>query len=284
MIWSCEKTRDALLHGAMPSGAAVDEHVASCPGCAALLEKGGAIGHTLARASAPDGKPDGPASLDELFHAVESDLARERGLVAWMRSRPTPARIALGLALPLTMVLLHLALSRRADFFVYPIGRMLAELGLYSALAWAAARQLLRPVHLRSGQLVALGLAAAALLVPVALALGAPAHEAHAASFAGVGADFWPRAFACFRFGAMLSIPVMVVLTWADRLEGRRAAFAALAAGMGGLVGNVVLHVHCPLTGLGHLLMGHATIGFALVPVILVITWWRRQRRPASAS
>ena len=125
-------------------------------------------------------------------------------------------------------------------------------------------------VSRRIGVLARAGAAAIGFAVPLAMALLAPAHTVHAASLEGQGADFWPRALACLGFGLAIAVPVLVTAWLLERFPGARPMLWVLASGLGGLAGNLALHVHCPITSMAHLLAGHASVGVVLLALLLV--------------
>lgn len=257
-----------------------EAHTASCELCSQLLEAQASLGKGLgALATGSSEAPRTPeGSMEELFAAVQADVAADLGVRGWLRQRPTGQRIALALALPALLLIALGLLARRADFASYPHARMGLELALYALLTVLAVRRALRPTHLRSSSYVRWGMVVASLALPFTLALLAPAHLDHPASLAGAGADFWPRAIACFRFGFALSLPVLAILAWGDRLETKSISVAALMGATASLVANFLLHVHCPITNAEHMLVGHAGIGLALLPLAAVLAWLRRGR------
>jgi hypothetical protein len=71
----------------------------------------------------------------------------------------------------------------------------------------------------------------------------------------------------CFVYGLLFALPVLVLARVVDRGEHRIGRAALCAALAGGLTANLGLHLHCPITHAGHLLLGHATLVLALVGV-----------------
>jgi hypothetical protein len=261
----CADLRASILRGEPPP-AEVRAHAAECPACAELLADEAALGRRLA--SVPESaEPALGALLAELHRAIE----RDSGPTAWLRSRTTPFRVAVALAAVALVSAYQLVFARRVDLPVYPAGTLLVSvaahvlaLGLTVAIAL---RPLQKPAPAAWVGPVAI---AAAVLVPVALALRAPVHENHPVSLIGAGSDFAPLALGCFLYGGMLAVPVLGLLWALDRGEHRSKRAALLAAAFGGLAANLALELHCPSTQLTHLLAGHATIAVVAVMVYAV--------------
>lgn len=201
---------------------------------------------------------------DALWTRVRERVAREHGPRAWLRSRSTRARIALAVAAAALLGLAVLLLAPRADLEALPGG--VYGLGLAALLAalLMVVVGFLHPLQRRPLSRVRLLIAACvALALPALLVLGAPLHHDaahHPESFADEGAAFAPRALRCFVFGVLLGAVVLVLLRLLDRSDGLSWPRLLLLAGAAGLAGNVVLALHCPLVGAGHLLAGHATV------------------------
>jgi membrane-associated PAP2 superfamily phosphatase len=97
------------------------------------------------------------------------------------------------------------------------------------------------------------------------------AHADAPLAYAPAGKTFVALALACFTFGTALAAPILILLWALDRQAHRARGLAVLAAAIGGVVGNLALLLHCPITGVGHMLVGHASIGFVLVALYALL-------------
>jgi hypothetical protein len=209
--------------------------------------------------------PQEPMDLSALEQAVRADLERERGAVAWLRSRSTPARLGLALGLVALVAALVLLLAARHDLHAYPLARLVAMLGWFTVAAGACAWLALRPAYLpRPSRAVIAAAAAFALGGPVVMALLPEVHTN----------DLRGHAAVCFGIGTVAGLLALVVARALDR-GAQGAGQLVLAAAAAGLLANITLALHCPVNHLGHLLLGHASVPFALV----VGAWLARRRR-----
>jgi hypothetical protein len=237
--------------------------------------------------SAPSAQ-SGFSPTDALARA-ERNLEAERGLGAWLASRPTLQRWLFALAGVVVALGVGLA-ARRADLGVYPQLRLALELGLPLALilltlaAWL--RPLYRPpprVDLRPLWLLLI------LATPLAQALLPQAHAAHAASLAGAGTDLVARAVGCLLWGVIVGLPAGLLALGlgrdgrAARFFGRSACFfgrySLLAAALGGAAGVLSLQLHCPLTARMHLVVGHAPVPIVAALVAIGVVGLARKVR-----
>lgn len=256
----CSGIQDILRSGGRPDTPEAQAHRETCGACRVLVSEDARLVGALDSLDLPTG------NLDSMLADLTGRLERERGLLAWLRSRSTQVRVGLVGALGAVMALLALALTPRADLAVYPISRMaLVVVGLTALATWTITHGL-RPLH-RPPRTTGWAILALALMVPMALALLPVAHAAHPASLEGAGDDFLRRAMACFLFGAITGLPVLVLARFVDRRAHTNRVSGLLAAALAGLVGNLALQFHCPITHLPHLLVGHAAVGLGLVPV-----------------
>jgi hypothetical protein len=243
------------------SGNALSEaerrHATSCEACRAVTLDGGNAARRLWAAAS------GEADLQWLRSAIERDVGQKERGVVWLRSRPTSFRLGFGVILCLGIVLLTLALTPRPDIEVYPALRMLIVTSTLFLLLGVALSQGLRPLQ-RSATGAQGLLLVLALLVPIVVAALPAAHSAHALSAGGIGKALMPRALACFVFGVAFGLPLLVSMRMLDRLEHTTVARSLWAAAATGLLGNLALSLHCPLTHPAHLLLGHASVGIAL--------------------
>jgi len=245
----CTQIRDAFVSGARPEAQA-REHLASCPQCRELFERDAELGRNLA---AQTTRP--LPSSDDLFEQIEGKLARETGPRAWLRSRPSPLRFTL-LLLPLLLVLLAGGLlGQRADLEHYPMQRVALLLCVYFlAIALAFGKQLSEsPRGHALGDYV--GLLAFALAVP-ALAAFAPATEVSRRIESS-------GAFGCFGYGALLTLPIALLLWALDRDDRPSLRTVCLSAAALGLSANLLLELHCGNGDWAHVLGGHASLGVA---------------------
>lgn len=204
--------------------------------------------------------------LDALYRHLQGQLERERGLGAWLRARPTAARLALGLGLSLGLVLVIAFFGPRSDLDEIPVSRMLvfvtATASLFAASVWFG----LRPLHRPAVSIwVERGIVASALVGMVALAylpLTDPMpHEP----------EDWAHALPCMYGGLLIGAPTYLLIRLLDR--GGRRISAFLAAAAAALAGNVAMSMHCANDSLGHLLRGHALLGVIFVGSVALWRW-----------
>jgi peptidoglycan/LPS O-acetylase OafA/YrhL len=205
-----------------------------------------------------------PMDLTALEQAVRADLERERGAVAWLRSRSTPARLGLALGFVALVAALVLLVAGRHDLHVYPLARLVLTVGWFVVAAGACAWLALRPAYLpRPSPAVVAAVAAFALCGPVVVALLPEVHTNDLRGHAGI----------CFGLGSMMAVLALLAGRALDR-GAHGTGQLVLAAAAAGLVGNLALALHCPVNHMAHLLLGHAT-----VPLALVLGAWIGHRR-----
>jgi hypothetical protein len=247
----CAEIRSNFVSGRVPAGAAVAAHLVGCPHCRELFASDARLGRSLAQGSLPD------LQAGELFALVERDVGREVGLRARLRALPTRARSGALLGVAVALMAYELLLRRRPDFAEYsPAVFWGVALTLGATLAAGTLRVM-------RGATAALGTPARERGVTLALLL-APALVALAAPF-GAGSPeavaAWGNPATCFSYGAALVLP-LVLLYWLLERRDRVPTSALLCAGgLAGLAANLLLHAHCGSANLGHLLLGHASIG-----------------------
>lgn len=258
----CAEIRDSLLAHETPAGPLVEEHLAGCPGCRELLTEHALLGSSLALArDSADVAPPG-------FGELEGALAREKGLRAWFRSRPTLVRAAVSVWSLLLVLTFFVLARRRADWELYPALRLNLLFALFGFGAFIAIDLALRG-PLRRGRKLYAAIAALALVVPLIVALLPRAHTLHDASLQGTISHFGERALGCFGIGLLASAPLSILIylfNREDRLSPLTAALAAAAAGFGA---NLLLHAHCAITDPEHLLVGHASLSLAWLVAFL---------------
>lgn len=252
----CAEIRSGFVSGRVPEGPAVDEHLKWCPHCRELFEKGAQLGRRLAAAVLPAVEPG------DLFAKVDADLAHDVGLRARLRALPTPIRAAtlvvVGLMLPALQLLMH----PRADFGEYShavfwtiTALLLAVLG-YGSLRLA--RGTSTPLHTaHRDRLFAFLVVALPALVALLVPMGASSSEAHDPSAT------WGHPGLCFTYGAVLVVPFLVLVWLFERRDRVPLVVAVSGGALAGIAANLLLHAHCPSSHLGHLLLGHASIGAA---------------------
>lgn len=214
-------------------------------------------------------------NLDQLHAELQGKIAAERGIGAWLRSRPTPVRAMLaGLVLSL-VVIVTMGSWLRPDFDVYPQGRMLAVLTSIAGLIAVELVLVLWPLQLPAAPRWLM--VAAVVGAPLGLLFwyGAPpAHTDHPRSMAPSGAAaLLTGAARCLVVGSAVAAGVYALIRGLDRGGTNRLLLMAACAG---LSANLMLQLHCPMTHPGHLVIGH----LGVVAVCFgVAAWLDREKR-----
>ncbi|MGD8862145.1 MAG: hypothetical protein PVI30_19190 [Myxococcales bacterium] len=230
----------------------------------------------LLRASTPPTDGEADAELGALWGELRQRVdAHDASLRGRARDLPTPARFGLVAGLAVLLVAAVGLLAPRPDLSAYPLGRMLLVVLGLGGLLLVSVRMSLRPLHRPAPRpatvLSVLGLsiatAAGFSLLPAAHVLlphTAPSPEL----------SLWQHVRPCLVFGFALGLPLFAALRVFDRGTPMGAWPAAAALG---LVGNLALQLHCPITQTSHLLLGHAPLG--LLAAVLVWLWTRARPR-----
>jgi hypothetical protein len=259
MNWTCDETRRQLLRQDELSEAAL-EHLAQCAVCQEMMDLRSAI--ELDSGSSANA---GILNIARLLSQTQLQLSQERGLLAWLRSRKTPLRLASGVSVALIPAAAQLAFSRRYDLGDYPLPRLLLAVALYLFVVVFATKTLLSPLYRPKSSWALRSAAALSFILPFVLAALAPAYAQQAASHVGIQHSFLYQAGACLRYGTLLSFPSVLLFVAMDRQLARGRLFLTLTACTGGLAGNFVLLLHCPNEQPAHQLLGHATVGLVLL-------------------
>lgn len=281
---TCESLRADVNAGTWPEGPEVEHHLAACDTCAdELLDPGGfaSLGELGNAAKRPVGSKDTLAALEA---EVEARRAEERGALAWLRERPSEVQRGLAAGLSAVIVLAVWVGARRADWSVYPTGRLVAELAALAVVVLVVSRAALRPISLPERPVAML----VALVVGVLGILGltglSPAHAAHPASLEGLGEALVPRAVACLSFGTLCALPVFALLVASDRSSGKIRRTVRLSAVAAAVVGVLALQVHCPIVHVEHLRAGHTTVLVVLLTAGLIYSAFSARSSRASSS
>lgn len=211
-----------------------------------------------------------PPGLEALRQRVDADLDEEKGLLASLRARPTPQRIALVIVVTAVLMAVTAVAMPRAEIAEYPVLRMGIVLATLSTVMAAAVWRLLRPLHLPkpSASSTRLLLVAGVLAPTVAALWPLYGHVGH---HAGEGMHFALGCGRCMAFGAVMGAPVLALATMLRRARVDGAAVVGLAGVAAGLVGNLTLQLHCPITAPLHLLLAHASL--AVLLGIVALRW-----------
>ena len=273
-VFDCKDLRDALMKGASLDDPRLRAHVRECEGCAELMAEDASLGHALAAVPA---MPE--MDLSGMLAGLDDALGREESKLAWLRNRSTTARIAAVVGVGVLLVLVGGAAKIRPDISAYPLPRLILTVVVYLSLVGLAAVIAFRPLYQKPvPRAVLYALIGVAALLPFVVASMPQAHAHIAGTPLGNGADFIPRAFACFRYGVALSLPVLVLAALADRGAFRIGVWPVLLGAAAGLIGTVALELHCPITEPIHLLLGHASIAMFVGILALAVRVVRKQK------
>jgi hypothetical protein len=211
-------------------------------------------------------------AMDHVWRALQEDLARERGPMAWLRSRSRTVRMLLVGALGVLDAWFFHTFMERADMATFPVVRLVLMLSACSFLIFVGAWHALRPLHRAPVPAwVARVLVGATLVLPVVFAVLPEVPTAPPAAYAAVAYDWW-----CLSTGLAQGAALLLLVRVLDR-RGRRADMGTLlAAASGAMLGMVGLIVYCPINYPSHLLTGHAAMPLAMLAGVWL---WRRAAR-----
>jgi len=255
----CAEILRCFVSGSVPHSPAVETHLKGCARCRVLFEQDAQLGRRLAEEQSP------PADGGDSFKALESSLSREVGLRAKLRAWPTRARVAVLVGLPMLILASKLVWGRRPDYAAYSGPAfwsfvLLLAVGL-AAGVWRLARGASRPLQSQGREWTITWLL---LVLPALAALSFPAGD-------WFGAEAWGTPGKCFGFGAMMAAPFLLAAWLFERRDAVPRGALVLTAALAGVSANLVLHAHCASTHLGHLLLGHASIGVAFAAALSLI-------------
>src|SRR4051812_44529636 len=122
-------------------------------------------------------------NLEKMQAELEGKIAREKGLGAWLRSRPTPVRAMLASFVLGLIVVGTMALWLRPDFEIYPAGRMQAVLGTIAVLFVLELILVLWPLQFPAAPNWLMAVAVAAAPIGLFFWYSAPPAHTHPRSF-----------------------------------------------------------------------------------------------------
>jgi hypothetical protein len=255
----CAEIRSGFVRGRVPEGPAVDEHLRGCPHCPELFAKDAQLGQRLARAVLPAVEPG------DLFARVSQDVSHDAGVRARLRALPTRVRAGALAAVGLLLLVSQLLMQRRTDFEEYSpvvfwsvVAVLGGALGIGSLRLVRGPSAPLRSAHRDRSFTVLL------LVLPALLALLAPlGSPVSTSASAGNWETSWGSPGACFGYGAALVAPFLLLAWLFERRDQVPYVVSVTAGALAGVAANLLLHAHCASAHLGHLLLGHASIGLA---------------------
>jgi hypothetical protein len=269
---TCDELKTLAQDGCLPaklSEPAVRAHLAACAECDVLYGAGGGVATALLSERAGGMLAFDLGDLDRLRSEVSARVAAETGgLWNVLRDRSTPVRRFTVLTVVVFVLLGCLIVSPRADLLVYPLDRLVVELlilfTLFGFAVWEATRPLTEPPS--RNRMAILALCAGA---PLVLAVSTSVLPAKQGSYA-----FEIESIVrCMSWGTVVAVPVAFVLWLAKRNNTFESPDVAFVGAALGVVGNLLLQIHCPSCELLHLLCAHT-------PLVLVFALglgvWRR--------
>lgn len=253
----CAEIRSGFVSGHVPEGAAVAEHLKGCPHCPELFAHDARLGRRLAQAVLPALEPG------DLFAQLSQDLSQETGLRARLRALPTRTRAAALLTFGLLLLATQLVLQRRSDFEEYSPRVFWGVVAVLGGVLGIGALRLARGASAPLNEATRdRSFAILLLLVPALVALVAPFGSPLSSANDPAGwHTTWGNPAGCFSYGAALVAPFLVLVWLFERRDHMPLAVLVSAGALAGIAANLLLHAHCASAHLGHLLLGHASVG-----------------------
>ena len=199
--------------------------------------------------------------LERLLTGTHERIKADRGLLAWLRCRPTSQRFGLVLLALSTLMALTLWRFQRPDFAAYPAPRLAITFSVYLVALALSIRELVRPLYTRGRTELFIVLTGALPLLVAALPAAVRLEDAPTI---GHGHD-------CIPVGMLAGFALMLVVRAFDRAPRVGTGPALLMGNTAGLFGNLVLMLHCPIDRPAHLLVTHALLGVALAALFKVL-------------
>lgn len=207
--------------------------------------------------------------LDGALASVERAIERERGIVAWMRSRPTRLRLALAATAAVACCIVAVALTgnwalvgeAREGSRPFVLSAYVAALAMLGVKA-------LRPMQRVEAPAVSRVLALSGILLPFAAA-ALPLHDSH--EIAGESGY-------CVVLGTLLAVGLVLGLRVLDRGAHENRRTAMLAVAVAAMASNLALEFHCPIVRASHRCAFHASVGVAIAGAYLTFWMLRRER------
>jgi anti-sigma factor RsiW len=249
----CAEIRSEFVAGRVPANLEVEEHLKACPQCRELFAHDAALGRRLAQAVLPE------IESGDLFALVDREVQGETGVRARLRALPTRLRAMILGGVVLLLLATQIGYRHRPDFLEYEplvFWGVVVLLGVALGVGvWRLLRGASLPLWKSSNERwMTLGLLATPVLAILLMPLGTSSPE-------------WLAAFGrpelCFSHGALLSVPFVLIYWLFERRDRIPVSSWVMVGALAGISSNLLLHAICPSENLGHLLLGHATIGVA---------------------
>ncbi len=219
------------------------------------------------------GSPPPPLSpadeLEKLLTGTHERIKADRGVLAWLRCRPTSQRFALILLALAGLMALTLAGFQRPDFAAYPAPRMAITFSVYLVALALSIGELVRPLYTRGRTELFIVVTGALPLLVAALPAAMRVEDVPSV---GHGHD-------CIPVGMLAGFLLMLIVRTFDRAPRIGTGPALLLGNTAGLFGNLVLMLHCPIDRPAHLLVTHALLGVALAALFKAL----EPARPAAS-
>lgn len=263
----CRKARKMLRSGRRSE---CESHLEQCAACALLADDP----QLLTALDRLDSEVYADCQLDAHrgWQKLSDSLEQEKHWTRWLRNRSTAMRILAIVLLCAFGVASVLIFRSRPDLAVYPMDRLLMLSALFSLVLlgnlWVAYHPLHRPPLAPWVAPAIMMIAIVATWIPVLLG---QAHSDHPASLEGAGEDFAARALACFVWGVVISLPLMVALWLGSRGKWTLGRLSPSVWVTSGIFAVLALQVHCPIVHGGHLVAGHFSVLLAMLLLALLI-------------
>ncbi len=242
---SCNEIRDALLNNVSELDAYSEQHLRECESCAQLAKNQHRLGFLLASMTNEQGDARS-IDISEIAAAVQGDVERERTWVGRLRALKTPLRVSIVAAVALLPALVFAI--KKTDWRMTSAAQALVLVG--------ASAMLLLPLSRPRRYVLSAAVAVLSLSVP-ALSMWSSSIFHAADHVAGKSAA------ACFVVGALCSTPAFLVVQLVSRSWIRSWVEVGLLGAIAGIGASTALEPLCASQHIGHLMLGHASLGVA---------------------